>query len=125
MLKNKEDNFLGDNITHNIKYGDNEWQAHGTIDREPAYTKESILNLIFEEYQYNTEKGEYNFYIPRASVQNTLGKNFIGAKLTHDISVLDTRYYSSTPIESFSILKNPKFVNYYDAIWKEIDDDYE
>ena len=21
--------------------------------------------------------------------------------------------------------KNPKFVNYYDAIWKEIDDDYE
>lgn len=100
MLKNKEDNFLGDNITHNIKYGDNEWQAHGTIDREPAYTKESILNLIFEEYQYNAEKGEYNFYIPRASVQNTLGKNFIGAKLTHDISVLDTRYYSSTPIES-------------------------
>ena len=61
MLKNKEDNFLGDNITHNIKYGDNEWQAHGTIDREPAYTKESILNLIFEEYQYNAEKGEYNY----------------------------------------------------------------
>ena len=27
-----------------------------------------------------------------------------------------------TPINN---RKNPKFVNYYDAIWKEIDDDYE
>ena len=48
MLKDKEDNFLGDQITNNIKYADNEWQALGTTDRTSMYLSEPILDLIFE-----------------------------------------------------------------------------
>ena len=99
MLKNKEDNFLGDNITSNIKYADNEWQAHGTVDRHAVYTKESILHLIFEENEYLVDKGVYKSYVPRGSTKALKSKNYVAAKLQHDLSLIDTIYYSTTPIE--------------------------
>lgn len=100
MLKNKEDNFLGDGITHNIKYADNEWQAHGTVDRNSVYTKESLLHLLFEEKEYDRDTGNYKYYVPRGSTANIFGKNYMGAKLQHDITLLDTVFYSTSPISS-------------------------
>ena len=72
MLKDKEDNFLGDLITNNIKYADNEWQALGTTDRTSMYLSEPILDLIFENQIYDRDTGKYK-YIPRASIEGHVG----------------------------------------------------
>lgn len=102
MLKNKEDDFLGDHITNNIKYADNEWQAQGTVDRGSAYTKESILHLLFEGFDYKKDLGDYEKYIARASTKLVTStdlkgaSNYVAAKLQHDLYLLDTLYYIST-----------------------------
>lgn len=101
MIKTKEDDFLGDNYTSNIKYAENEWQAHGTVDRDSVYTKEPLLDLIFEGFNYSRELGDYEDYIARASTlsitnTSTDAVEYVGAKLQHDLMILDTMYYTSS-----------------------------
>lgn len=102
MLKNKEDDFLGDNITNNIKYAENEWQAQGTVDRNSGYTKESLLHLLFEGFDYRKDLGDYSSYVARASTKaatlddSSGAKNYVAAKLQHDLYLLDKLYYVST-----------------------------
>ena len=96
MLKNKDDEFLGDEITNNIKYADNEWQAQGTIDRGSVYTKEPLLDLLFEGFDYSKLLGDYSQYVARASTADAsgnAGKPYVAAKLQHDLYVLDMEYY--------------------------------
>lgn len=96
MLKNKEDDFLGDEITNNIKYGDNSWQSFGTISRESSYTKEPILHLLFEGFDYTKDIGDYKNYVARASTSAISDSAYIAAKLQHDLYVLDTSIYITT-----------------------------
>lgn len=100
MQKNKEDDFLGDKITSNIKYSDNEWQSQGTVDRGSTYTKEPILHLLFEGFDYSRDLGDYTYYIPRATTGDKSGKAYAGAKLQHDIYNIDSQFYSATAISS-------------------------
>ncbi len=103
MIKNKDDDFLGDKITSNVKYADNEWQAQGTVDRESAYTKEPLLDLLFEGFNYGRDEGDYKAYVARASTFNASGTNQLAcvpAKLQHDLYVVDTQYYSSSSTSS-------------------------
>lgn len=96
MLKNKEDSFLGDEITNNIKYGDNSWQSFGTVDRESSYTKESILHLLFEGFDYAKDVGDYENYVARASTSAISDSAYSAAKLQHDLYVIDTSIYITT-----------------------------
>lgn len=96
MLKNKDDSFLGDEITNNIKYGDNSWQSFGTINRESSYTKESILHLLFEGFDYTKDIGDYKNYVARASTSVISDSAYIAAKLQHDLYVIDTSIYITT-----------------------------
>lgn len=104
MLKNKEDDFLGDHITNNIKYADNEWQAQGTVDRGAVYTKESILHLLFEGFNYEKDSGDFVDYVARASTEsvskNSTGSvtSWVAAKLQHDLYLIDALYYTSTSV---------------------------
>lgn len=103
MLKNKDDEFLGDEITNNIKYADNEWQAQGTIDRGSVYTKEPLLDLLFEGFDYSKLIGDYSQYVARASTADASGnasKPYVAAKLQHDLYVLDMEYYSASSTSS-------------------------
>lgn len=108
MLKNKEDDFLGDNITNNIKYAENEWQGQGTVDRNSVYTKESLLHLLFEGFNYDRDIGDYKDYVARASTSLITATEaeptpYVAAKLQHDLYILDALYYTST---STSCAKN-------------------
>lgn len=102
MIKNKEDDFLGDKISNNIKFADNEWQASGTVDRGSCYTKESILHLLFEGFDYQRNTGDYTLYVPRASTGEASidfgdkSSAEIGAKAQHDLLLLDNNYYLIT-----------------------------
>lgn len=99
MLKTKDDEFLGDKITSNIKYADNEWQAQGTVDRESTYTAEPLLNLLFEGFNYKKSLGDYRDYVARASTTKISGtdqKTYVAAKLQHDLYVVDNVIYSSS-----------------------------
>lgn len=96
MLKNKEDSFLGDEITNNIKYGDNSWQSFGTVNRESTYTKESILHLLFEGFDYSKDVGDYKNYVARASTSAISDSAYAAAKLQHDLYVIDTSIYITT-----------------------------
>lgn len=98
MLKNKEDEFFGDSITRNVKYSDNEWQAHGTVDRGATYTKEPLLHLLFEGYNYDRDLGDYADYVPRDSVSSFDSNAYSAAKLQHDLYLLDNLYYNSSAI---------------------------
>lgn len=98
MIKTKEDDFLGDEITNNIKRADNVWQAQGTVDRGSSYTKESILHLLLEGLNYDKEIGDYKDYVARASTSVAANENYIPAKFQHDIYVLDSQYYTSTAV---------------------------
>lgn len=103
MIKNKDDEFLGDNITSNVKYADNEWQAQGTVDRGSVYTKEPLLDLLFEGYNYNKTEGDYIDYVARAStsiISGTDQKAYVAAKLQHDLYVLDAQFYATSAIDS-------------------------
>lgn len=106
MLKNKEDDFHGDKFTSNVKYADNEWQAHGTVDRGSTYTKESILHLLFEGFNYDRNLGDYKHYVPRASTGPGgwlhRGKNnpYVPAKLEHDIYLVENTYYNISSSQS-------------------------
>ena len=102
MLKDKEDNFLGDQITNNIKYADNEWQALGTTDRTSMYLSEPILDLIFENQIYDRDTGKYK-YIPRASIE---GKKYSAATLSHDLILVNKLLYSSTPKTPYNSIYN-------------------
>lgn len=102
MLKDKEDNFLGDQITNNIKYADNEWQALGTTDRTSMYLSEPILDLIFENQVYDRDTGKYK-YMPRASIE---GKNYSAATLSHDLILVNKLLYSSTPKTPYNSIYN-------------------
>lgn len=104
MLKNKDDSFLGDQITNNIKYADNAWQALGTVDRTSMYLSEPILDLIYKNTEYDKESGMYK-YLPRASV-SILGENYSGAKLSHDLILVNNLLYSSTPTNSYNNIYN-------------------
>lgn len=92
MIKNKEDDFLGDSITNNIKYYDNEWQAQGTVDRGSMFTKEPLLHLLFEGTEYDNKINDYAVYTPRTTKS--------AAKLTHDLMVLDNYYYVASATAS-------------------------
>lgn len=104
MQKTKDDEFLGDSLTHNIQYSDNVWQAHGTVDRGSVYTKEPLLDLLFEGFDYDRQLGDYENYVARASTENSgdVSKRteYSSARLQHDLYVLDTRYYSTSAIAS-------------------------
>ena len=102
MLKDKEDNFLGDQITNNIKYADNEWQALGTTDRTSMYLSEPILDLIFENQIYDRDTGKYK-YLPRASIE---GKKYSAATLSHDLILVNKLLYSSTPKTPYNSIYN-------------------
>lgn len=113
MLKNKDDEFLGDKITSNVKYADNEWQAQGTVDRESVYTKEPLLNLLFEGFDYGRSEGDYQNYVARASTFNASGTKqeaYVPAKLQHDLYIVDTQYYSNS---STSCVNNIFSLNTY------------
>lgn len=107
MIKNKDDDFSGDEITNNIKKAENGWQLHGTVDRGAVYTKEPLLDLIFEGFNYDRNIGDYKDYVARASTslitsntssdeETSSTKNFVGAKLQHDLYLLDSKYYTSS-----------------------------
>lgn len=103
MLKDKDDEFLGDSITHNIQHADNVWQAHGTVDRGSVYTKEPLLDLLFEGFNYSRFVGDYENYVARASTTPISGvenKAYVAARLQHDLYVLDTQYYSTSGVSS-------------------------
>lgn len=103
MIKNKDDEFLGDSITRNVKYADNEWQAQGTVDRGSVYTKESLLDLLFEGFNYSKAEGDCTDYVPRASTSKISGadqKAYVAAKLQHDLYVVDLEYYSTSGLAS-------------------------
>lgn len=100
MQKNKEDDFLGDKITSNIKYSDNEWQSQGTVDRGSTYTKEPILHLLFEGFNYSRELVDYSDYVPRASTSGISSSAYAAAKLQHDLYTIDSQFYSATEISS-------------------------
>lgn len=106
MLKNKEDDFLGDSITRNVKYADNEWQASGTIDRGSVYTKESLLHLFFEGLNYDRTLGDYKDYVPRGSTSALNDTEYVAAKLQHDLYVIDALYYSTNATSSSSNIFN-------------------
>lgn len=109
MIKNKEDDFLGDSITNNIKFAANEWQAQGSVDRTSMYTAEGILDLIFEDTQYDKETGMHK-YTPRASFTE---RNFAPAKLSHDIILVNKLFYQSSPLTSYkNIFGLDDFLNY-------------
>ena len=121
MIKTKDDSFLGDDITNNIKFGDNVWQAHGTVDRGSVYTKEPILNLLFEHYNFDNNIGDYTNYVARASTGNLSTSDsentgtsqqqaYSVAKLQHDLYLIDSRYYS---ISSSACVTNIFAENYY------------
>jgi len=99
MIKNKDDDFLGDKITSNVKYADNEWQAQGTVDRDSVYTKEPLLDLLFEGFNYGRDEGDYQEYVARASTFTASGTKqaaYVPAKLQHDLYVVDSQYYSNS-----------------------------
>lgn len=103
MLKTKDDEFLGDNLTHNIQYADNVWQAHGTVDRGSVYTKEPLLDLLFEGYDYSKQIGDYAKYVARASTREASGtsnKDYVSARLQHDLYTVDSQYYTVSSIAS-------------------------
>lgn len=100
MLKNKNDSFLGDEITRNIKYGDNSWQSFGTVDRESSYTKEPILHLLFEGFNYNKDVGDYKDYVARASTDSISSEKYVAASLQHDLYVLNSNIYTTTSTTS-------------------------
>ncbi len=96
MIKTKEHNFLGDDFTNNIKYADNAWQAYGSVNRRSMFMPQSILASIFEETEYDADKGRFIKFKPRFSVDGDVVPN----TLPHDLILFDTNLYSSTATTS-------------------------
>lgn len=121
MQKKQNDSYTGDAITNNIKYADNEWQAHGTVDRGSMFLTEPLLGLLYAGKKYDKDLGDYKDYVPRGSMSSTTGLdananatalarakfNIEPARLSHDLLLLDVTYYVSTA--------NSSLVNIFDV----------
>lgn len=119
MQKKQNDTYTGDAITSNIKYADNEWQAHGTVDRGTMFLNEPLLGLLYAGKKYDKDIGDYKDYVPRGSMATTEGLdanatalarakfNIEPARLSHDLLLLDATYYVST--------SNSSLVNIFDV----------